>query len=81
MLQPLLRSLLSRIRTNYGFNQVPCGIEHLRVNQSKKYFDSLTRCMRLVQKEHNRRIKNCGMLKLYNLYTKWSDLRQQNAPA
>jgi len=60
--------LISRIKTN-GPNQVPCGIEPLRVNHSEKYSDSLTRCMRLVRKEHNQRIKNCGTFKLYNLRT------------
>jgi hypothetical protein len=58
----------NRIKTT-GPNQVSCGIEPLRVNHSEKNSNSLTRCMRLVENEHNQRIKNCATLKLYNLRT------------
>ena len=64
-----LRSLINNMKAD-GPNQVPCGIEPLRVNHSDKYSDSLTRCMRLVKKEHNQQINNCGTPELYNIRTK-----------
>ena len=45
-------------------------VEHRERDLIHKYSDNLTRCMRLVRKEHNQRIKIGGTLTLYNLCTK-----------